>query len=190
MDRSAGAGYGSSIVIGKDKRPLIVSWSSGVDLHVLHCGNRKCTAGNSDTTLGQTDGAPSLALGKDGLPLISYSFVGLTVLHCGNPACTAGNNATGVKGTSLRALGSTAIAIGKDGLPLISYSDVGLTVLHCGNRTCSAGNRRYTVDPRGRGSSPSLTIGGDRLPLVSYADWRHRNLKVLHCGNTLCRPHR
>ena len=66
----------------------------------------------------------SIAIGADGLPVISYrdsTAAALKVAQCGNAACTAGNVITTVD-DPVNLVGSlTRIAIGIDGLPVISY---------------------------------------------------------------------
>jgi hypothetical protein len=186
--------YGGSFVIGRDGLPLIAYGNANERLAVLHCGNRTCTSGNSTTTFGDLSGNYSLAIGRDGLPLISYlgdaGVPGLGVLHCGNRACTSGST-TNLDNAS-HGVGDVEIAIGRDGRPVLSYVwGFELKVLHCGNRTCSSHNTGYLVDRRSHitaGTDPSLTIGADGLPLVSYIAAQPFDLKVLHCGNSSCRP--
>ena len=96
---------------------------------------------------------PSIAIGADGLPVVSYkSFpVGLGVAHCGNVKCTAGNTLTTVDSAGDVGEGSS-IAIGADRLPVVScfdFTNGDLKVAHCGNVTCTAGNTLTTVDSGG-----------------------------------------
>ena len=134
----------------------------------------------------------SIAIGTDGLPLVSYwdaSNGDLRALHCGNLLCNSGNisatlDSNGVVGQE------TSLTIGADGLPVISYRDdtnADLKVLHCGDLLCSSGNISTTVDSAGNvGSYSSITIGSDELPVIGYLDSTNTALKVLHCGNLLC----
>lgn len=191
-------GSDTSIAIGADGFPAVSYFDGGNgDLKVLHCGNAACTAGNQATTV---DGGvavvgydTSIAIGTDGLPVISYydqTNVDLKVLHCGNAACTSGNTVSTVD--SIQAVGeSTSLAIGTDGLPVVSYRDASngdLKVLHCGNAACTAGNQATGVDTATPflGYDTSIAIGTDGFPVVSYYDAGSENLKFLSCGNAAC----
>jgi hypothetical protein len=84
----------------------------------------------------------SIAIGSDGLPIISHQDLtagALRVTHCGNVACTAGNVSTTV-GDPANTVGVyTSIAIGSDGLPIISHQDQTantLRVTKCATRSC------------------------------------------------------
>ena len=85
---------------------------------------------------------PSIAIGVDGLPVISHHATtagALRVTHCGNAACSAGNLSTTVDDPVNSVGRQSAIAIGTDGLPVISYQDTTagtLRVIKCGTRTC------------------------------------------------------
>ena len=149
--------------------------------------------GFSTTTVdsaGAVGAYPSVTLGADGLPLISYfSNTGMKVVHCGNAACSAGN--TFATADSAGSVGShSSVTVGTDGLPIISYRDEGnddLKVVHCGNAACSAGNTITTLDSVGNvGLNTSMTIGTDGLPIISYWDQSNLDLKVAHCGDVLC----
>ena len=120
-------------------------------LKVLHCGNRACAAGNTSTAVADSL-ASSLAIGRDGLPLIAYAkseLERLEVVHCSNRACTAGNTTSTFGNLS----GNFVLTIGRDGLPLISYhgdasnpsGSAGVELLHCGNRSCTSGNATTNV---------------------------------------------
>ena len=151
-----------------------------------------CATGNTLTIVdgaGDVGRESSIAIGADGLPVLSYSDDTngtLKVAHCGNATCTASNTLTTVDSAEQ----NTSIAIGADGLPVVSYGDAtntSLKVAHCGNVTCTAGNTLTTVDSAVFVSS-SITIGTDGLPVVSYGEGAliDLDLKVAHCGNVTC----
>jgi hypothetical protein len=136
----------------------------------------------------------SIAIGTDGLPVISYQDVSvsdLKVVKCGNPTCSAGNTITTVD-TNNQAATQTSIAVPADGLPVISYrgnAPFSLRVAKCGNPACSAGNTLTPVDvppPNVVGGGSSIKIGADGLPVISYMDQTAGALKVAKCGNPTC----
>jgi len=139
---------------------------------------------------GDVGGSPSITIGSDGLPIISYcdnTSQDLKVAHCDDFAClTATNNtvdSTGDTGWN------TSIVIGSDGLPIISYYDVAegdLSVAHCDNVICSSAITS-TLDSAGNtGRRGSIAIGSDGLPIISYYDDDNDLLKVAHCDNVTC----
>ncbi len=197
VDSVGDVGLYTSLTIGADGLPVVSYYDfSNNDLKILHCGNVDCTSDNTLTPVDSVEivgSFTSIAIGVDGLPIISYHGINnteLKILHCGNTACTGGNNITAVDSVGI--IGQyTSITIGADGLPLVSYYDNGanddLKVLHCGDTTCSSGNTITTVDSAGDvGLDTSVIIGMDGLPLVSYIDNTNDDLKILHCGNAAC----
>lgn len=139
-------------------------------------------------SVGDVGGYLSLAIGADGLGLISYwddTNDDLKVAHCNNTLCT---NATTATVDSTGAVGpNSSIAIGNDDLGLISYTDTGnwdLKVAHCDNTDCSSASAT-TLDSVGSVAAygTALAIGADDLGLISYFSG---NLKVAHCDNTDC----
>ncbi|HCI45605.1 MAG TPA: hypothetical protein DE315_08790 [Candidatus Omnitrophica bacterium] len=103
--------------------------STNAGIKVAKCGNAACTSGNTLTTVdsaGTVDYDTSIAIGTNGLPVISYydsTNADLKVAKCGNAACTSGNTLTTVD--SAGSVGRYAsLAIDTDGLPVISYNDL------------------------------------------------------------------
>jgi hypothetical protein len=192
-------GFDTSIAIGSDGLPIIshLDGTAGT-LRVTHCGNVTCTAGNVSTTVDDPANVvgfyTSIAIGSDGLPIIShqdFTAGALRVTHCGNVACTAGNVSTTVDAPGNQVGFYTSIAIGSDGLPIISHQDQtagALRVTHCGNVACTAGNVSTTVDAPGTqvGFFTSIAIGSDGLPIISHQDVMVFALRVTHCGNVAC----
>lgn len=187
-------GWYSSIAIGTDSLPIVSHYdANSATLRVTHCGNAACTAGNVTTPI-KTERAgvgqfTSIAIGADGLPVISYrdeTLLALSVTHCGNVACTADNVTTAIE--SGGGGWGTSIRIGTDGLPVIAHgrADGGVLVTHCGNAACTAGNVSIVVDePSAVGETPSLAIGSDGLPVIAYRD-STAALRVTHCGDVTC----
>ena len=189
-----------SIAIGVDGLPVISYYDAdNGDLKVAHCGDATCTTGNIITTL-DSDGLvgkyTSIAIGGDGLPVISYWHWGggnLKVAHCSDVTCSAGHTVKAIDFGETVVVGLfTSITIGRDGLPIISYYDDtngDLKVAHCGSFDCTtlADNTITTVDSTGNvGEYTAITIGADGLPVISYYDYTKHDLKVAHCGNIYC----
>ncbi|MBI5664778.1 MAG: hypothetical protein HZC49_06795 [Nitrospirae bacterium] len=194
VDSSAGSL--PSITIGADGLPVISYWDyTNADLKVAKCGNVFCSSGNTITTVdsgGMVGSDSSIAIGTDGLPIISYyDFTNgdLKAVKCGNASCSSGNTIITIDVTGTVGL-YTSITIGTDGLPVISYYDGSngdLKTAKCGNAYCSSGNTISTVDSGGTvGSDSSITIGTDGLPVISYWDYTNGDLKVVKCGTASC----
>lgn len=203
---SGDVGRNTSITIGADGLPIISYLDHGnSDLKVAHCGSTACSAGNSINTVasdGDVGAMTSIAIGVDGLPVISYfdgTNADLKVAYCGNASCSAVTSLVTVD--SAGSVGQyTSIAIGTDGLPIISYyalTNADLKVVHCGNVSCdTAGsgaiNAVTTLDDTGSvGEYTSIAVGADGLPIISYwdiANVGNDDLKVVHCGGPSCDP--
>jgi hypothetical protein len=195
-DSEGYVGLYSSITLGTDGLPVISYYdATNFDLKVVQCGNAACSADNTITAVdsgGQVGAYTSIAVGADGLPIISYydgTNYDLKVLKCGNASCSSGNTLTSADSTG--DVGAhNSITIGIDGLPVISYYDYtngNLKVVKCGNPSCSAVNAIVTVDSTGDvGLYTSITMGTDGLPMISYYDYTGGNLKAVKCGNPSC----
>jgi predicted regulator of Ras-like GTPase activity (Roadblock/LC7/MglB family) len=191
-------GLESSVTVGSDGLPIIFYWNNdGDDLYVAHCGNDTCTTSNTIAAMDSTGSVgrnPSVAIGVDGLAVVSYTDMtntSLKVLHCTSADCT--NNVINTVDNQGDTGYHSSLTIGADGLPVISYSDqshLDLKVVHCGNTACSSGNTVTTVDSTGNvGDYSAVVVGVDGLPLIAYYDDSNGDLKVVHCSNLFCVPY-
>ena len=181
----------NSITIGADGLGLIAFLEpKGLVPKVAHCENVTCsqaTITEFDPNANLFRDGISVAIGSDGLALITYNSNGLKVAHCSNLACTAATTATLDSGD----VGAwSSVTIGSDGLGLISYLDGqngSLKVAHCSDVTCSSATTS-TLDKGDIGGFSAITIGSDGLGLISYEapQTRQGPFKVAHCSNVAC----
>ncbi len=134
----------------------------------------------------------SVAIGADGMPIMSYFDAkngDLRVARCANPACSGGTtystiDATGVVGRY------SSMVIGTDGFPLISYYDVtngDLKVAHCTNVGCTGNATTSVIDAAGDvGQFSALAIGADGIGVIAYYDATNGDLKTARCTATAC----
>jgi len=136
----------------------------------------------------------SIAIGFDGIPVISYlddDADELWVAKCANPACTGTATITAVD-TAGESGRHSSIAIGLDGNPVISYlgseANGSLRVAKCSNPACTGTATITTVDGTGTaGVYTSIAIGVDGNPIISYyADGPAEDLRVAKCANPAC----
>ena len=196
VDSTGSVGEHTSIGIGADGLPVVSYYdATNANLKVLKCGNAACSAGNVATAVDSTGSVgqhTSLAIGTDGLPVVSYydaTNQDLKVAKCGNAACSAGNVLAAVD--AINSVGQyTSIALGGDGFPVVSYYSItngDLKVAKCGNAACSAGNVVTLVDSADWvGTDTSIAIGADGFPILTYRDITNLDVKVLKCGNAAC----
>ena len=160
VDSTGNVGEYPSILIGSDGLPVIIydylyllGECEYPYLRVAHCGNATCSSDNRITQIGSSL-MESMAIGGDGMPVISYvedgnedGIYGLKVIHCVDIACSNYDRTTILENAGSLSVGE--IAIGADGLPIISYTssaDNILKLIHCGNATCTSGNTTSTLD--------------------------------------------
>ena len=186
----------NDIAIGVDGLPII-SYHEFINgsLIVLHCEDLNCqkvmrTELDSDEFFNNGIGRyTSIAIGPDGLPIISYhaSASGeLRVAHCADIACTQASIAV----VDSNGVGEgTSIAIGSDGLPIISYYDPilgDLKVAHCQSADCSRANIT-TVASTGRvGEYNELALNRDGFPMIAYYDGTNKALRFIACRDYGC----
>jgi hypothetical protein len=197
VDSTNNVGRHTDISIGTDGFPIISYHdTTNGDLKVVKCGNAACSSGNTITTIDSSSTEigtfTSLAIGTDGLPVISYFDVtngNLKVMKCGNAACSSGNSSTTPDSVGNVGL-YTSLAVGTDGFPVISYfngTNAGLKVVKCGDSACTTGNTITTLDStNGAGLFTSLAIGADGMPVVAYYNGTSSDLMFLKCTNLNC----
>lgn len=191
VDNNGFTGNYSSITVAEDGRPVISYSGSLGRLNVAKCANPACTGVATITLVDSTPGLEAeytaIAIGSDGLPVISYvSAAGtdtLNIAKCAAADCTGTATIT-TMGFAGR---GTSIAIGIDGVPVISFRASGLTLTRCANLACTGVPTTTTIDALGSvGEYSSIAIGADGLPIVSYYDSTAGALKVIKCGTRSC----
>ena len=188
------AGLNASSAIGSDGRLIIafddVGPGSAVDVTVLHCDDIDCSGNTTNSILDASPvdvSDPSVAIGSDGLPIISYydgQFGELRVAHCGNLDCSAGNTVSVIDESGDVGKGSS-IAIGVDGRPVISYVDSTqgyLKVAHCANIDCSQVLRCQDADGDGFGSSGDACPGGNARDCDESDPWTYPGAEEVNDG--------
>ena len=149
VDDSPGVVVGMypSITVPPDGRPLISYYDSTNDrLKVARCGNPACNSGNVRTTVDASANVgafTSIAMGADGLPVVSYRDLtnqALKFVRCGNVACSSGNQITTVDAGNGTSVGNnSSVAVPDDGLPVISHRDQSnntIKIVKCSNAAC------------------------------------------------------
>jgi hypothetical protein len=200
VDNPANAvGYDTHIAVPADGLPVISHRDNGVaGLRITKCGNPACSTNISttvDDVADQVGYETSIAIGVDGLPVVSHrnsTATALRITKCGNAACTAGTVSTNVDDPPGLNVGlSSSIAVGADGLPVISHRDATngeLRVTKCGNAACTAGNVTTAVDAPANavGSYSSIAVPADGRPVISHQDATATALRITKCGNAAC----
>lgn len=158
------------------------------DITALPQNGHVNTTLHSTGTIGQY---PSIIIGLDGLPIISYYDAtngDLEVFHCNDMSCSSGTQRTidsnGIVGEY------SSITIGRDGNPVISYydrSNGNLKLAFCMDPTCSLGHSYNAIDVTGDvGQWTSITTNGEGYAFISYYDATNGNLKVASCNALIC----
>jgi hypothetical protein len=191
----------TSLAMGVDGLGLI-SYREGGEgvLKAGHCEDAACTTATLSILDAPVDpqgnrigvgSYSAIAMGRDGLGLISYEGAGLTVGHCEDIACTRARLST-IDERTIN-LYANSLAIGQDGLGLIAYGrdfDGSLLVAHCEDVACTTATVTTFAGALGtirNGGTPSIAIGSDGLALIAYNVSDLGVLKVAHCQDTACK---
>ena len=212
---SSDAGTYTSVVIGVDGLGLISyigtrqapNGGGAHQLRVAHCEEVACRRASvsivddprlrypnpDDPSHYREPSYTSMAVGRDGLGLISYrDYTGgdLLVAHCEDVACTSATVTTLEQ--RVGTIGEySSITVGSDGLGLIAYHNRdarvdGLKVAHCEDTACTTATLS-TIGGAGYGAYPHLAVGSDGLGLISSTDgFEGGNLRVAHCADLAC----
>src|SRR5439155_869968 len=137
---------------------------------------------------------PSIAIGIDGNPVISYakgSTGDLKVARCNDPLCSNGDETLSTVESADDVGREDSLAIAADGNPVVRYYAISshtLKVAPCNDPACVPGGETLTaVDRTGVvGEFSSLAIGADGNPVISYLDATNVDLKVARCNDPGC----
>lgn len=195
LEAAVDVGEFSSIVVNQDGLPVVAYYDSTNDnLKIAACTSPKCIGPVDIRTIdsaGDVGRSPSIAVGANGNPVISYQDTtngALKIAVCSNPTCTSTTTTRTVDG-SVGVGPSTSIAIGANGFPVISYQDAtnaDLRVAACANSTCTSATIT-TLDSAGNvGQNSSITVGDDGRPVIAYYDVTNNRLKIARCANPTC----
>jgi hypothetical protein len=195
----------AALAIGSDGLGMIAYHAEDA-LKVAHCEDTACTSAtfsiiDTAPAVGQY---PSIAIGVDGLPLISYWDLparGLRVAHCADIRCTSADSISTVDlGGPNGTVGTyTSLAIGPDGQALVSYkgsttshySAQDLRVAHCQGLACRTAVVSTVDHTPGfdLGEYSSIAFGPDGLALISYLGelgYQPESLRVAKCLDLAC----
>ena len=207
LDTGGDRGRHTDIAIGADGNPVI-SYHDNLAkaLRVLHCNDAACS-GADEVATGVDDTATevglhtSIAIGDDGLPIVSYFDDGnnaLKVAKCNDIACLGANETLStVDDPGASPVGEfSSIAIGTDGLPVIAYYAAGpgdLKVAKCNDILCAGSDETLSVvdvGPAGAdvGRGASIAIGSDGFPVIAYQNTSAATLRVAKCNDPACDP--
>jgi len=175
IDTISGA-LSPSVAIGDDSNPVI-SYNQGdgtSGLRVAVCDDPTCASFTTTTIHELSSPGPgtSVAIGTDGLPVISYWNSDLRVAKCLNAKCTASAHVS-VDSTNTQVGKFSSIAINAVGNPVISYlddSNEALKVAVCGDSACTSATLR-TLDATGdnpHGFDQTSIVILDGHPVISY----------------------
>ncbi|UCG78088.1 MAG: hypothetical protein JSV21_11095 [Nitrospirota bacterium] len=175
-----------SMTIGVDGLPVISSYVAGLlsDLQVTKCLDPAClsTTVNTIASPWQAGRFSSIAIGADGLPIISYQDYWVTDSDCMFAKCLDKNCSSASISTIGPGGHHTSITAGTDGLPVISY--VMYTVVHvakCNDSSCTSVTNTWIEE----GGYTSIAIGLDGLPIIAY-NGGSIDLKIAKCLDNAC----
>jgi len=202
VDSLNDTGWYSSIAIGSDGLPVISYYDRTAGaLKVTHCNDVACKFGDETIVVVDDESNAgrytSLAIGHDGMPVISYQGgSGLKVVKCNDVACAGGDetitrindfdNTTGL---------NTSITIGADSFPVISYQEQSgpfasmVRVAKCNDAACTGADETITtLDITGAAmfESTAIAMGSDDLPVIAYFDSLDSAIKFIKCNDVAC----
>ena len=156
------SGRDGVMTIGEDNNPMII-YDFNSNLQLIHCTSVDCSTSDAPVILDSDGANPSVAIGTDDNPAISYSG-SLEFIHCTTPTCTVPDTETFCDNKTIPELISSGtynvidnrdgslggVIFGTDSRDLILASDGGDKVLGDGGADCIIG-----------GDGPDNLIGGN-----------------------------
>lgn len=198
VDSEDRVGSYAAIAVDGEGLPVLSYFDATAgDLKFARCSTPDCS-GEATISRLDTEGIvglySSIAIGQDGLPVISYldrDNCNLKVAKCNDPACTGGDEIVSTVDKKDCVGLFSSIAVSADGTPLISYYDSNqgrLKVAKCKHSTCTGGKAKISVvdESVSAGSFAGVAIGHDDLPVISYYNHSHGDLRVAHCNDPAC----
>jgi hypothetical protein len=203
IDSIAGGDTGqyTSITIGADGLPIISYYDvTHHNLRVAHCAKVDCSGTPIVTTVDSTNNVgkySSIAIGVDGMPIISYYNATnntLKVAHCVDEACSIPATITTLDNTASSNVGQySSIAVAADNLPIVSYyaqsgANGLLKVAHCKDIACTTTPVISIVDSTSSdvGLYTSIAMSSNGVANISYYDATNGDLKLAVCSNFDC----
>lgn len=195
------------MVIGKDGKPIIAYYRYAGDdqktmqVAVAICSDASCTDGEAyivDPTMRGTNtsytGSISIALDKDGYPVIVYGAQGknsddLFVAKCNDRKCCDATITTLLSEGKFRR--TNDVIVPADGKPVITYYAPGgtsgglLKLIKCASSDCSTFNESYTINNEFIFEEISMVIGSNGHPAVIYPS-HQKYINVYTCGDDDC----
>jgi hypothetical protein len=200
VDADGDVGSHASIAIAADGNPIISyfeSASSASSLKVAKCTDRACSNEATITRLasGLVGEYSSIAVGADGLPVISFhdfNYGQLMAAKCQAPDCSGSSMISVLAGGPAGDGKFSRVAILPNGLPVISHAgfahigmDVGwaLKLLRCADPACTIASSHAPIEHFGVRPS-SLAVGRNGQPVIGYI--RDDELRLAHCRDSEC----
>jgi hypothetical protein len=193
LDAVGDVGRFAAIAMGADGRGVVSYFDATRQaLKVAHCSDTACSAATVTVVdPSRVRGQTSVAIGADGLALVSYvrregASIQLAVAHCSDAACTAAtvSGLPGLVGEGGLDWYDTSLAIGADGRGLVAFVPIASTpgpgavpkVAHCADLPCTSVTTAAPNAERGAAAlvgmdsvrRPSLSIDAAGRGLVSY----------------------
>lgn len=199
----------TSIAVGDDGFPVISYLEYDTDtntamLKVAKCNDPACDGADEviaivDDQEGRNFRDPSIAMGLDGYPVISYydsTAWQLNVAKCNDPACQGGDETLSIINDPAASAGfASSIAVAPEGFPIISYLEQVnpwesiVKVAKCNDTACSGENEIISGFGSTGGfinASTGIVIGADGLPVFAYRDRDSAALMVAKCNDAAC----
>jgi hypothetical protein len=184
---------GASLAFDSADAPMVTLGEG--EVRVVRCIDSECAGGVVWSGLGVEADWTSLALPRDGLPVIAlYANRDLKLLRCGDPQCSVGvpplpATPEGVwqqvvvgPGDVTNVEQSPSLLIGPDGMPVLAYtSQSGPVVVRCADAECS----QPVAIALGGGMGHALTLTEGGTPVVATGR-DYETVELIVCGDAAC----